>query len=70
MPRLDDDPAGPNVRPPRTGSAWLRRLRSRRPLETILVLLLVVLVACVAVAVLVFVAFLALAAAPDPGAGR
>ena len=78
MPR-SDDPSGPDARPPRTGSAWLRRLRSRRPLEMALVLLLVVLVACAAVAVLLFVPLPALAgpppqagpaAAPHPDAGR
>jgi hypothetical protein len=77
MPRLDD-PAVPDVRPPPTGSAWLRRLRSRRPLETVLVLLLVVLVACAAAAVLVLVSLPALAALsspigpalPHPGASR
>ena len=69
MPRQDQS-FGPDVQPPRTGSAWLRRLRSRRPLEMALVLLLAVLVACAAVAVLVFVPLPALAAPPHPDAGR
>ena len=69
MPR-SDDPSGPDARPPRTGSAWLRRLRSRRPLETVLVVLLVVLIVCMAVGMLEFVLLPALAAAPHPDAGR
>ena len=77
MPRLDDA-SGPDARPPQAGSAWLRRMRSRRPIETVLVLVLALLAACVAVGARVLVSLPVPAApsspvgpaVPHPGAGR